>query len=46
MCASVLFFGGIGARVSTRRARAVMVLSAGIVLVATLVVLATYPVRV
>ena len=46
MCASVLFFGGIGARLSSRRARGVMVLAAGIVLLATVLVLLTYPVRI
>src|SRR4051794_35709893 len=46
MCASVLFFGGIGARLSSPRARAAMVVLAGTVLAATVVVLVTYPVRV
>ncbi|WP_282948702.1 hypothetical protein [Cellulomonas endometrii] len=46
LCASVLFFGGIGARLSSTRRRAVMVALAAVALVATVVVLATYPVRV
>lgn len=45
MCASVLFFGGIGAKLTSRRARVAMVVLAGTVLLATLVVLLTYPIR-
>jgi hypothetical protein len=45
LCASVLFFGGIGARLSSTRRRAAMVALAAVALVGTAVVLATYPVR-
>lgn len=46
LCASVLFFGGIGAKLSSPRLRLAMVGIGGVVLLATLGVLVSYPVQV
>ncbi|WP_421733059.1 hypothetical protein [Cellulomonas sp.] len=45
MCASVLFFCGIGGKLSSVRSRTAMIVLAGVILLATVGVLATYPVR-
>ncbi|MGY4642349.1 hypothetical protein [Cellulomonas sp. URHB0016] len=45
MCASVLFFTGIGTKLSSRRTRTTMVVSGGVVLLATAAVLLASPVR-
>ncbi|MFD6164444.1 hypothetical protein ACFWFR_04605 [Oerskovia sp. NPDC060287] len=46
LCASVLFFGGIGAKLSSPRLRLTLVGIGGVVLLATLGVLISYPVQV
>jgi hypothetical protein len=46
MCSSVLFFGGIGSKLSSPRARLLMLGLAIVVLLATAAVLASFPVRV
>jgi hypothetical protein len=46
MCASVLFFAGIGAKLSSPRVRLVMVGVAAVVLLSTVAVLVSFPVRV
>ena len=46
LCASVLFFGGIGAKLSSPRLRLAMVGIGGVALLATLGVLISYPVQV
>jgi len=46
MCASVLFFGGIGAKLSSPRLRLAMVGLGTVVLLATLGVLLAYPIKV
>jgi hypothetical protein len=46
MCASVFFFAGIGAKLGSSRRRASMIVLAAVVLLATVAVLASFPVRV
>ena len=45
LCASVLFFCGIGLKLSSPGRRAVMIGCAAALLLATLIVLATFPVQ-
>ncbi|WP_155855928.1 hypothetical protein [Cellulomonas sp. URHD0024] len=45
LCASILFFCGIGLKLSSPGPRGAMVGCAGVLLIATVVVLATFPVR-
>jgi hypothetical protein len=45
LCASVLFFSGIGTKLSSRRTRTTMVVCGAVVLLATALVLVTFPVR-
>jgi hypothetical protein len=45
LCASALFFCGIGSKLGSPRRRAVLIAIGGVVLLATLVLLATFPVH-
>ena len=46
MCASVLFFSGIGSKLGSPRKRTAMIAIGGVVLLATLVIVLTFPVHV